>query len=396
MPNDQENYIFQNVPFEEAGKLLDKNQYLVRESSSPGAITLTMKNEKGLVIHTRFVCEKKDNEYLWTAILPKDQDKHPSKIDEAAKDPSVNQKQLMEQLEAEIDKKLQKHGINKNSLVRPRPDKKTEHAQLSAYSMTTASEPELQKAVVYFDFDGTLTGCDGQTIWPYGICSRFETADTAEKRTELWQDEQIMDKVEQFESAQSSLSMNMTPKAVDMLKYLNEQKPAIKVVIVSRNYGNYILAQLEKAGISEEIHQHFTIYDRKPSRGFDNGFTHLGEAKNAAVNDYESQKGTEPGARFIFDDSKTDNEKMKNALLETETISHEEITAVWAAPGTFDYPEYQREIQKALEQSKQATDPNTRAAAQLRFKEANNEQRASTRDGEDVKNNSSLRGGRGG
>ncbi len=35
MPNDQENYIFKNV---QAGALLVKNQYLVRESSSPGQL----------------------------------------------------------------------------------------------------------------------------------------------------------------------------------------------------------------------------------------------------------------------------------------------------------------------------------------------------------------------
>lgn len=173
--------------------------------------------------------------------------------------------------------------------------------------------------ILYLDFDGTITGASGSVIFQTNLCNKLHYANTVSTRGAY---KKMYDDSEQ--------KVKVTHDAKEFLSRMNGLYPYVKIVIITRNWENYIRGLLEFEGIDTS---NITIYPR--GEGLLNG---PGQNKRKAVLNHEQH--CQPGLRLICDDTKTDMEEMywgaKNA--------NNTIIAHHKAPGAFAWLDYSKDI----------------------------------------------------
>ena len=178
--------------------------------------------------------------------------------------------------------------------------------------------------IIYLDFDGTLTGIRGSRVINTPLCVNLKDADSFKKRSVFKND-----------YLTSNDQIKITNGAKQFLNEMNALYPKVQIVIVSRNFENYIRALLE----FEEIDtSHITIYPRGEGREMGPG-----EDKRQAVVNHE--KSFKPGLRFICDDDENDFTEMRLGAKndKNEIIGHNE------AAGHFKWLDYLKEILQKIQ-----------------------------------------------
>lgn len=176
--------------------------------------------------------------------------------------------------------------------------------------------------IVYLDFDGTLTGAHGKEVIGSKLCIDLSDKDTFEERRKFKDDYD-----------QSEQKIKITEEARKFLEETNKLYPQVQIVIISRNYENYIKALLEFANIK---HENITIYPR----GMGNKLG-PGEDKHDAVVSHE-QKTESSGFRLICDDDEFDKDAMYLGLKDTQR--NQSVSVHTEKSGEFKWGEYFKEL----------------------------------------------------
>ena len=151
------------------------------------------------------------------------------------------------------------------------------------------------------DFDGTLTGVEGRTLWlKEGKTdkkgNRFNIAESY-KRGLYKNDTELKDALNQhFPNGEWRVS----PEAIQNLR--NEIDSGIDSVIVSRNYKEYIQKVLQLSGLEKEYIDKIKMIDRD----------HMPYGKGPAIAEYEKNNGGPAKQTTICDDSRDDFQDMMN------------------------------------------------------------------------------------
>jgi len=187
-------------------------------------------------------------------------------------------------------------------------------------------------AVLYLDFDGTLTCTTGNDVFKKNLklITKLSNSKTPEDRKEL---------KEQYDEIDDSFKI--TNKAKDFLNQMSGLYPQVKIVIISRNFQHYIRGSLEFEGIDTT---NITIHSRnEQGRG-----TGKGERKQLTVESEEILFN--PGYRLICDDSSSDCKKMCTGAV---TKSQNKIHSYCEKPGDFAWEAYAEDVKKHVENTKQ-------------------------------------------
>lgn len=178
--------------------------------------------------------------------------------------------------------------------------------------------------IIYLDFDGTLTGAPGKDVIGTELCTTLKDVNTPEGRATY---------KSAYENSEDKVKITNGTKK--FLNEMNKLHPTVQIVIISRNYENYIRALLEFENIDTK---NITIYPRGKGRELGPG-----EDKNQAVINHEINLN--PGFRLICDDDENDLQEMDRAAARKEGNI---ISANNAKPGTFQWETIINNLKKVL------------------------------------------------
>jgi hypothetical protein len=178
--------------------------------------------------------------------------------------------------------------------------------------------------IIYLDFDGTITGIRGSQVINTPLCNNLAVADTPEKRSQYKKD-----------YLESDDAVKITKEAVVFLNRMTKLHPSVQIVIISRNYENYIRGLLEFEGIDTA---NITIYPRGEGNKLGPG-----EDKRQAVTNHEQSH--KPGLRFVCDDDESDYLEMIHGAKSEENT----VIGHHASAGQFKWLDFIKEIIQKLQ-----------------------------------------------
>ncbi len=234
----------------------------------------------------------------------------------------------------------------------------------STASDSTSSEKKQEKEApmirLYLDFDGTLTGLDGQhtigatQFYRSLLKDPSKLQDYDKLSTEFHKEEVLVALMKHhFDSYNPSQNpierkMRMQNSAFAFVKTMLEKHPKVQINIISRNREEYIRAMFLYMGLKPEDLANIHIYGV-------NKLLDVEHSKRATVSQLEERYKGQPKAKLgaCFDDDETDSKGMADAL--TASSHFENVLYLNNPVGGFNWKAAEAQIVHHLAESPNPT-----------------------------------------